>query len=180
MKKTGILLFLASLLFVSSGIFNAANAASQKELRNKAAYAIKKFKRSDPSIRDFFKRSYAYAVFPTVGKGGIGIGGAYGKGVVYRGGNFIGTARLAQISIGFQFGGQAYREVIFFQSRSVFNRFINGQLKLGAQVSAVAVKEGAAASASFDHGIAVFTMTKGGLMYEATVAGQSFKYKGRR
>lgn len=180
MKKTGILLFVAGLLFVSSGIFNAASAASQKELRSKAAYAIKKFKRKDPTIRGFFKRSYAYAVFPTVGKGGIGIGGAYGKGIVYRRGSVVGTARLAQFSIGFQLGGQAYREIIFFQTKSIFRRFTNGQLKLGAQASAVAAKKGAGANASFDHGIAVFTMTKGGLMYEATVAGQSFKYKGRR
>lgn len=180
MRKTGTLLFLASLLFIASGIHNVANAASQKELRNKAAYAIKTFKRKDQGIRGFFKRSYAYAVFPTVSKGGIGIGGAYGKGVVYRRGRFIGTAKLVQVSIGFQLGGQTYREVIFFQSKSVFRRFINGKLKLGAQISAVAVKEGAAANASFDRGIAVFTMTKGGLMYEATVAGQSFKYKGKR
>ncbi|MEE8387723.1 MAG: YSC84-related protein [Acidiferrobacterales bacterium] len=180
MKKTGVFLFVASLIFLISAVHNTANAASQKELRSKAYYTVKIFKRKDPGISRFFRRSYAYAVFPTVGKGGIGIGGAYGKGAVYRNGRFIGTAKLVQISIGFQLGGQAYREVIFFQTKSVFRRFVNGKLKLGAQVSAVAAKKGAAASAAFDHGIAVFTMTKGGLMYEATVAGQSFKYKGHR
>jgi lipid-binding SYLF domain-containing protein len=145
-----------------------------------ALATIKKFKNKDKSINSFFKSSYAYAVFPTVGKGGIGIGGAYGKGVVFRGGKKIGTAKLSQVSIGFQFGGQAYSQIIFFQNKSTFNKFTNGDLKFGAGVSAVAVTAGASAAAAFNRGVAVFTMEKGGLMYEATVAGQSFKYDGKR
>lgn len=145
-----------------------------------ALETIKKFKKKDKSINSFFKSSYAYAVFPTVGKGGIGIGGAYGKGIVFRGGKKIGTAKLTQVSIGFQLGGQAYSEIIFFQNKSTFSKFTNGDLKFGAGVSAVAVTAGASATAAFSHGVAVFTMEKGGLMYEATVAGQSFKYDGKR
>jgi len=179
MKKTSIFLFLLSFLFVAVGVQSTASAASKSEIISKSRYTIKKFKRKDPSIRGFFSRSYAYAVFPTVGKAGIGIGGAYGKGAVYRRGRFIGIAKLTQISFGFQLGGQAYREVIFFQTRSAYRKFTSGKLKLGAQVSAVAIKEGAAAAAKFQRGVAVFTMTRGGLMYEATVAGQSFEFKRR-
>jgi len=142
----------------------------------KVSETIRTFKKKDPGIKYFFDKSYAYAVFPTVGKGGIGIGGAYGSGLVYQHGRHVGSAKLTQVSIGFQLGGQAYSEVIFFQNKSAFRRFTNGNLKLGAQVSAVAVNKGAAANASFNHGIAIFTAAKGGLMYEATVAGQAFEY----
>jgi lipid-binding SYLF domain-containing protein len=145
-----------------------------------AQETIKKFKNKDKGISSFFKSSYAYAVFPTVGKAGIGIGGAYGKGYVFHSGKQIGTAKLTQVSVGFQLGGQAYSEIIFFQNKSTFNKFTNGNLKFGAGVSAVAVTAGAAASASFNRGVAVFTMEKGGLMYEATVAGQSFQYSGKK
>lgn len=139
-------------------------------------HTIRSFKNKDSGINRFFRNSYAYAVFPTVGKGGIGIGGAYGTGYVYRRGTFAGTAKLTQVSIGFQLGGQAYSEIIFFQTKSAYRRFSNNKLKIGAQVSAVAVTKGAAANAAFNQGIAIFTATKGGLMYEASIAGQTFKF----
>lgn len=148
-------------------------AASAKE----AAAAIKLVKSKDPSINAFFRKSYGYAVFPHVGKVGIGIGGAYGEGIVYRTGRIVGTAKLRQLSVGLQLGGQSYREIIFFQNAATFRKFTNGKLKLGAQVSAVAINKGAAAKANFSRGIAVFTMTKGGLMYEATIAGQHFEFR---
>lgn len=145
----------------------------------KVSQTINTFKKKDPGIRYFFDKSYAYAVFPTVGKGGIGIGGAYGSGRVYKQGKYVGTANLKQISIGFQLGGQAYSEVIFFQNSHTYRKFTNGKLKFGAQASAVAVNKGAAAKTAFQNGVAIFTATKGGLMYEATVAGQSFDFKQR-
>lgn len=145
-----------------------------------AQETINKFKNKDKGINSFFKSSYAYAVFPTVAKAGIGIGGAYGKGYVFHNGKQIGTAKLTQVSVGLQLGGQAYSEIIFFQNKSTFGNFTNGNLKFGAGVSAVAVTAGAAASASFNRGVAVFTMEKGGLMYEASVAGQSFQYSGKK
>lgn len=157
----------------------AGLAPARADTAQKVSQTIQTFKKKDPGINHFFRKSYAYAVFPTVGKGGIGIGGAYGKGRVYRQGAFVGTAKLAQISIGLQLGGQAYSEIIFFQNKSAYRRFIDGNLKVGAQVSAVAVNKGAAANASFNQGIAIFTAAKGGLMYEATVAGQTFKFKKR-
>lgn len=165
--------FLVISLMTLSG---TTNAASNKSGMQKAYSTIAKFKRKDPGIKGFFRRSYGYAVFPTIGKGGFGIGGAFGKGKVFRRGKYIGNARLTQISIGFQFGGQAYSEIIFFRTKSTFRKFTNSDLKLSAQVSAVALKKGAAAKTAFKRGVAIFTMTKGGLMYEATVAGQQFKY----
>lgn len=147
-----------------------ANAVSE------AHHTVLKFKRKDPKLRAFFERACGYAVFPTVGKGGIGIGGAYGSGVVFQRGRAIGSTSLAQLTIGFQLGGQAYSEIIFFKDRRTLDNFKKGNFELGAQASAVAVTAGAAANADYSHGVAIFTMEKGGLMYEATVGGQKFSY----
>lgn len=168
-RAVTVLALLLGTVVASGGVCAAATVGE-------ATATIKKFKKKDPAIKSFFRNSYGYAVFPTVGKGGIGIGGAYGTGIVYRGGKAVGSARLTQVSIGFQLGGQAYSEIIFFQTPSAFRRLTDDKLSFGAQVSAVAVTEGAAAKAAFNRGIAVFTMEKGGLMYEATVAGQNFRY----
>lgn len=166
------IVFLLALMLTAAVPVTATAATTEA----KAQETVRTFKKKDPGLKQFFSKSYAYVVFPTVGKAGIGIGGAFGSGRVYRGGKFAGTAELSQISIGFQFGGQAYSEIIFFQNKASFQRFVNGNLKLGAQLSAVALNQGAAANASFSQGLAIFTAAKGGLMYEATVAGQSFKY----
>lgn len=148
----------------------------------------------------FFKSSYGYAVFPTIGKGGFVVGGARGKGRVYAHGRHVGDTTMTQVSVGFQLGGQAYSEVIFFQTRLDLARFQSGKFALGAQASAVAITAGASASTStagtsasmsgtqksamtvgrYQDGIAVFTLAKGGLMYEAAVAGQKFSYEPRK
>lgn len=148
----------------------------------------------------FFKSSYGYAVFPTIGKGGFVVGGAHGKGRVYRHGRLVGDTTMTQVSVGFQAGAQAYSEIIFFQTRLDFARFESGKFALGAQASAVAITAGASASTStagtsagmsgternattvgrYQDGIAVFTVAKGGLMYEAAVAGQKFSYHARK
>lgn len=143
---------------------------------NKVSETIATFKREDPHLKKFFSEAYGYAVFPTVGKGGIGIGGAYGKGEVYQKGKLIGTTSLKQVSVGFQFGGQAYSEIIFFKDKKALQQFTSDSYELSAQASAVAVKLGASTNAVYDNGMAIFTMAKGGLMYEATVAGQKFSY----
>jgi lipid-binding SYLF domain-containing protein len=162
------------LVFVQASSFVASDAHATTVAKVKETVAT--FKRKDPGIKRFFKDSYAYAVFPTVGKAGIGIGGAYGTGRVYQHGKFTGSAKLSQLSIGLQWGGQAYSEVIFFQNKASYSRFVDGKLKIGAQISAVAVNQGAAANASFNQGIAIFTATKGGLMYEAAISGQVFEF----
>jgi lipid-binding SYLF domain-containing protein len=111
-----------------------------------------------------------------VGKGGIGIGGAAGNGIVYEKGNIIGKAKLTQVSIGFQFGGQSYREVIFFESQSDLDRFKENKIEFSAQASAVAVTAGVSANVKYKEGVMIFTQQKGGLMYEASVGGQKFNY----
>ncbi|MBT3601640.1 MAG: hypothetical protein HOE48_11075 [Candidatus Latescibacteria bacterium] len=148
----------------------------KKSEHNKVAETIVTFKRQDPDLKEFFSKAYGYAVFPTVGKGGIGIGGAYGKGEVYQKGTLIGKTSLKQVSFGLQFGGQAYSEIIFFKDKKALEQFTSGSYELSAQASAVAVKAGASTDAVYNNGMAVFTMAKGGLMYEATVAGQKFSY----
>jgi hypothetical protein len=147
----------------------------------------------------FFAKSYGYAVFPTIGKGGIGIGGAYGKGRVYARGVHVGDTSVTQLSVGFQLGGQAYSQIIFFEDKRAFDEFTSGNFEFGAQASAVAITAGASAEATttgtsagasggkhdattttvgteFHKGMAVFTVAKGGLMYEASIGGQKFSY----
>ena len=148
----------------------------------------------------FFHRSYAYAVFPTVGEGGLGVGGAFGKGRVYVHGRYVGDTTMGQISIGFQAGGKAYSQIIFFEDKRALDEFESGTFEFAAGASAVAITAGASASAGTDgatsgasggkkdantsgggyqKGMAVFTIAKGGLMYTATVAGQKFTYTPR-
>ena len=137
---------------------------------------IAKFKEKDPGMEKIFSDAVGYAVFPTVGKGAIGIGGARGKGWVYRGGSVIGKSTLTQVSIGFQLGGQAYSEIVFFQTRQALDNFKLGHLKLDAQASAIALTARASADLAYRNGVAIVTMAKGGLMYEASVGGQKFSF----
>jgi len=155
--------------------------------------AINAFMQSD-TVKKFHNSAYGYAVFPTIGKGGFGIGGAHGKGRVYQGGKKIGDTSLTQISIGFQAGGQAYRQVIYFEDKRALDDFTSGDFEFSAQAEAIAItssagatagSEGASASANanqsevaqYYQGMAVFTMGKGGLMYQATLGGQKYNYK---
>ena len=144
----------------------------------------------------FFSKSYGYAVFPTIGKGGVGIGGAYGKGRVYEKGKYIGDTSMTQVTAGLQLGGQAYSQIVFFQDERALKEFTGGNFEFGAEASAVAITAAAGAKAntggssagasggkndaktvgSFNKGMATFTVAKGGLMYEASIGGQKFKY----
>jgi lipid-binding SYLF domain-containing protein len=163
------------------------------------ADTIEVFKQAGES-GTFFDKSYGYAVFPTIGKGGIGIGGAYGKGRVYEQGNYVGDTSMTQVSIGLQLGGQAYSQMIFFEDKRAFTEFTSGNFEFGAEASAVAITAGASAKATtagssagasggqhdattkgskFNKGMAIFTVAKGGLMYEASVTGQKFSYKAK-
>ncbi len=146
---------------------------------------------------DFFANSYGYAIFPTIGKGGIGIGGAHGTGRVYEQTKYVGDTSMTQVTIGLQLGGQAYSQVIFFQDQRAFKEFTSGNFEFGAQATAVAITAGASASTStsgssagasggqndantvgkYSKGVAVFTVAKGGLMYEASIGGQKYTYK---
>ncbi len=142
------------------------------------------------------KNAYGYAIFPTIGKGGLVVGGAYGKGRVYEKGVYIGDTSMTQVSIGFQAGGQGYSQLILFQDKRSLDEFTAGNFEFSADVSAVAITAAAGASAGtsgasssasggkkdaatagqYYKGVAVYTIVKGGAMYQATVAGQKFKY----
>lgn len=153
--------------------------------------AIAAFLESDV-VKKFHDSSYGYAVFPTIGKGGFGIGAAHGKGRVYRGGKKTGDVSMTQVSIGFQAGGQAYRQVVYFQDKRAFDDFTSGEFEFGAQAEAIAITASAGASAGTEgtsasaneaqsetgyyNGMVVFTMGKGGLMYQAALGGQKYNY----
>tara|TARA_R110000868_G_scaffold57476_2_gene177422 strand:- start:2418 stop:2957 length:540 start_codon:yes stop_codon:yes gene_type:complete len=134
------------------------------------------FIKSDPLMKGLFDKASGYVIFPNVGKGGFGIGGAAGNGTVYEHNKIVGLAKLSQLSIGFQAGGQAYREVIFFESKNELERFKDSRFEFAAQASAVAVTAGASANVKYTDGVMVFTMQKGGLMYEASIGGQKFNF----
>ena len=147
----------------------------------------------------FFGSAYGYAVFPTIGKGGFGIGGAYGKGRVYEKGGYVGDCSMKQATVGFQLGGQSFSQIVFLEDPRAFREFTSGRFEFAAEASAVAITAGAGARAgtagasagasagrndakvvgSYHKGMAIFTVAKGGLMYEASVGGQKFSYKAK-
>jgi len=159
---------------------------------------INVFKKAAES-REFFDKAYGYAVFPSIGKGGVGVGGAYGKGRVYEKGKYIGDTSMKQLTVGLQLGGQAYSQIIFFEDANALKQFTTGEFEFGAEASAVAITAGANAKANtagssagasatknkaanvgaYNKGMATFTVAKGGLMYEASIGGQKFSYKPR-
>lgn len=169
MRVVRIGLAAAAVLFTST---LPAYAQSDKEVQEVKAEFIK----SDSGMKSWFATSYGYAVFPSVGKGAIGVGGARGKGLVYERGKMIGKTTLTAVSIGLQLGGQAFREVIFFKDKTALDDFTRGNFEFAAGLSAVALKSGASADLGYNNGVAVMTATKGGLMYEASVGGQKFSF----
>jgi lipid-binding SYLF domain-containing protein len=140
------------------------------------AAVVAKFEKKDPGLTRVFEQSAGYVVYPTVAKGGFGIGGARGKGYVYQHGRLIGGSILTQLTIGLQAGGQAYSEVILFKDDAALENFKRGKLKLDAQASAVVLTERASADLAYREGVAIITMAEGGLMYEASVGGQKLSF----
>ena len=147
------------------------------KLQNEVKDAIKVFVDGNPEMKTHFQSAYAFAVFPKITKGGLGIGGAGGPGLVFDDKTVIGESKLGQATFGLQAGGQTYMEVIFFEDQPALDRFTAGKVKFSGQASAVALKDGASADIDYQDGVAIFTKTIGGLMAEASVGGQSFKYK---
>jgi lipid-binding SYLF domain-containing protein len=176
-KLSSILIFTVAVF--STSIAQAWEPDTSDSLELSVAQAIIRAKNKDPALTKWFDTAYAFAVFPRVGKGGIGIGGAYGKGLVIRGDATIGNTSLSQVTIGFQLGGQVYSQFIMFRDKTAFEHFSRGNFEMGAQVSAVAITLGASADANYDGGVAVFTIAEGGLMYEASIGGQKFKYSAK-
>jgi len=183
MKKHLTALALTSLMF--------AGSVSADEYSD----TVDVFKNAGES-KTFFDNSYGYAVFPSIGKGGLVVGGAHGSGRVYEQGKYIGDTSMTAVSVGLQAGGQAFREIIFFENKTALDQFTSGNFEFGADVNAVAIRSGvsgsagtsgatatassaknAASAAKYYKGMAVFTVVKGGAMVQATVGGQKFKYK---
>ena len=160
------------------------------------AETVSLFKNAGQSA-NYFKSSYGYAVFPTIGKGGFVVGGAYGKGHVYEKGRLIGETSMTQVSVGFQLGGEGYSQIVFFHDKRALQEFTSGNFEFSADANAVAITAGASASAAttgttagassgkkdattaggYYKGMAVFTIAKGGLMFQAAIAGQKFSFK---
>ena len=151
--------------------------AARRSLHQDVLVTIERFKQRQPQLQPFFDDAEGYAVFPSVAKGGMGVGGAYGRGEVFEREQLIGHCDLSQGTIGFQLGGQVYSEIIFFDDAGALGRFKTGNFAFAARASAVALQAGASADADYEHGVAVFTMTRGGLMYEATIGGQKFTFR---
>ena len=188
MRTFRLCAFLVSMIAASSFV-NLAHADIYAD-------TIELYQKSE-AVKPFFKNCYGYAVFPTIGKGGIGIGGAYGTGQVYQGGKVTGKISVVKMSIGWQLGGQAYSQIIFFEDKRAYKEFTSGSFEFDASTSVVAVtagtqakvgSEGATAGASagpatgahaeinYSKGMAVFVHTKGGLMYEAALGGQKYNF----
>ena len=172
----------ATLLMIVSGLFiprlSMAQNESQERIMQESREAKAAILKADPSMENLFKHSAGYVIFPNVGKGAVGVGGAAGKGTVYQKGTPIGTAQMVQVTVGAQAGGQAYREIIFFENQDELDRFMENKVEFSEQASAIAVKAGAAANTNYRNHVAVFSQEKGGLMVEASLGGQKFTYKG--
>lgn len=174
-EKLKAFILFSGIIF-SSSVYSQSSSKDKKIIEDsKTAKAA--FIKVDGLMSNLFSGAYGYVIFPNVGKGGIGIGGAAGNGAVYERGELIGMAKMTQATIGFQWGGQAYREVIFFETKKVLDDFKENKFEFSAQASAVAVTAGASGNAKYKNGVMIFTQTKGGLMYEASVGGQKFLFR---
>jgi hypothetical protein len=176
----------------------ASSAPMAQEVRD-VSETIELF-RAIPAVAPYFETSYGYAVWQRIARGGLGIGAATGRGQVYVGGQMTGFSRLVDVTIGLQAGGQAYRQIIFFESREAYDDFTSGNFEFDASASAVAVTASAQASAGthgtqatagagnptsgasggYQNGLQVFTMAEAGLMYQATIGGQRYNFRPAR
>jgi lipid-binding SYLF domain-containing protein len=161
------------------GVAGPQSASAQQTAADDpgAGPVLAKLKEKSPKMEKVLADAAGYAVFPSVGKGAIGVGGAHGSGVVYAHGRKIGRSTLTQVTIGQQLGGQEYSEVVIFKDEASLSNFKRGKLKLNAQASAIALDERAAGDLPYRDGVAIVTMAKGGLMYEASVGGQKFSFR---
>ena len=171
--KTTIGILVAGLALAFAATANAAETQLISEANATKAVFIK----TDPGLGQLFQTAPGYVIFPSIGKGAVGIGGAHGTGIVYQQGRPVGKASLSQLTVGAQIGGQSYSEVILFETPEALAHFMQGKFAFSGQVSAVALKAGASSDARYREGVMVFTATKGGLMVEASVGGQKFGYE---
>jgi lipid-binding SYLF domain-containing protein len=177
MKKK--MIHVAAFLLISTAlslpVATHAQSSGSKLIKD-AKEAKADFIKNDGLMQSLYDHSYGYVIFPNVGKGAAGVGGAAGSGILFRNGSAVGKATMKQISVGFQFGGQVYREVIFFENKAAMDRFKENKFEFSAQASAVAATAGASTNVKYREGVMVFTQEKKGLMYEASIGGQKFNY----
>ena len=178
MRKAAVYLIFLAVGFCSSTIFAFEPDVSDKQELD-VQRAIIQIKERDPGIQKFFDNSAGYAVYPSVGKGGIVVGGAYGRGLVIVNEQVDGYTALSQATIGLQLGGQKYAQFIFFKDETALDHFKRGNFEFGAQASAVAITAGASADANYNAGVAIFTNAGGGLMFEGSIGGQRFSYEAK-
>ena len=175
MRTQNVVALAVTTVALSLTLSGAARAADPVV---EAQQTLNVFLKTDPGLQRFVDSAAGYAVFPKIGKAGVGVGGAHGNGVLFgRGGTPLGMVRMNQVSVGLQLGGQTFSEVIFFETPKALSEFQAGDFSLTAGVSAVALAAGASKSARYASGVAVFTATTSGLMFEASVGGQKFKVK---
>lgn len=182
-KRNRLLIIIISIVF-SLGV-NAQTKKEKNFIKKKdqetlvidAKYALEELKKNNGDVEKLASDAYGYVIFPNVGKGAFIAGGAAGNGVVYKGGQQIGWAKLRQVDVGLQIGGEAFREAIFFQSKQDLEEFMSSELEFTGGVSAVAITKGESKSVNFEDGMAVVTMPKGGAMIEISVGGQKFQYQ---
>ena len=153
------------------------SSADKADLQARAASAVARAKQTDPTIAQRIRAAAGHAVFPRIGKGAAGVGGAYGKGILYEKEELVGYCDMVQATVGAQLGGKTYTEILVFENVAALDHFKAGTFALDAQATAVAVDAGAAANATFAQGVAVFTMGDAGLMFEAAIGGQKFSYE---
>lgn len=177
MKNAVATSLLSALVALSACATAPKGEAKRDELKTSATSALASMEADDASLHGFLKNSHAYVVFPHVGKGGAIVGGSYGRGIVYKNGNPIGYADITQATVGLQVGGQTFMELLAFESADDLNRFTSGKLAFAANVSAVVLKTGAAESAKYNEGAAVFVKPIGGAMVEASIGGQQFSFE---
>jgi len=174
----GIVLVLTAVVALMVSCATAPSSSEDKQaLITEAATRMQQMNAEDPAVGALVKRSHGYTMFPKVGKGGLGVGGAYGRGVVYEQGRHIGYSDLTQASLGLQAGGQTFSELIVFENKTALDRFKEGRFDFAADASAVVMKTGVATNATFVNGIAVVVSPIGGAMLEASIGGQQFTYQ---
>lgn len=176
MKKTILMTILGLVVFMAGCTAVPKTSQEKAVLDAEVQEAISAFRSKDPSIEWFFNRSYGYAVLPKVFKGGFWVGGSHGRGEVFEQSYLLGYCNMTQATIGFTFGGQFFREIIFFETKSDLQKFQTKEYTFSAEVNAVAITKGVAVKARYRNGMAVFVMPEKGLMVDASIGGQKFNF----
>ena len=176
-RATALVLLAGAALWVSRATAAETENQTAQNLEPQAQQAIENFKQRDPGLEKFFASSTAYVVFPEITQGGLIIGAAHGKGLLYQNGKPVGVLTMSQGSIGAQAGGHTYAELIFFQSPQAVQQLKQGNYQFNASAKAMAATSGASQSANYQDGVAIFTLPKGGVMGQAAVGGQKFSYQ---